>query len=409
MRGESRFGDTGRMHLDPLMLKLVAALLVILVVGLGLRILKQPHVVGYLLAGVILGPHGLSLVADQHAVARLGEFGVIFLLFFIGMEASPKRLIANWRVTVIGTFIQISASVGMIWIVGAMVGWSIARIVLLGFVISLSSTAVVLNYLHDSGRLRTKVGEDSIGVLLAQDLAIIPMLVVIGILGGGQPDPHTISLQAIGIVLVAGLLVWMVRSDRVRLPLGARLRADKELQVFVAVLICLGLALITGLFDLSTALGAFLAGMLVGAAKETHWVHQRLEPFRVVFVAIFFVSIGMLLDLGFVLEHWAMVVALLLTVLVTKTGINAVMFRSLGDTWRHAVLAGAVLAQIGEFSFVLAAAGARTNLITDFAYQVAISVIALSLLVSPAWIGGTLRLLKRNKARAAQRAADAQN
>ncbi len=391
MREESRFGDTGTMHLDPLMLKLVAALLVILVVGLGLRVLRQPHVVGYLLAGVILGPHGLSLVADQHAVARLGEFGVMFLLFFIGMEASPTRLIANWRITVIGTLVQIGASVAIMWIVGAMLGWSTARIVLLGFVISLSSTAVVLNYLQDSGRLRTKVGEDAIGVLLAQDLAIIPML------------------QAVGVVLVAGLLVWMVRSPRVRLPLGARLRADKELQVFVAVLICLGLALVTGLFDLSTALGAFLAGMLVGAAKETHWVHQRLEPFRVVFVAIFFVSIGMLLDLGFVLEHWAMVLALLVTVLVMNTGINAVMFRMLGDTWRHAILAGAVLAQIGEFSFVLAAVGARTNLITDFAYQVTISVIALSLLVSPAWIGGTLRLLKRHKAMAARRAHPHQN
>ena len=409
MREESRFGDTGTMHLDPLMLKLVAALLVILVVGLGLRVLRQPHVVGYLLAGVILGPHGLSLVADQHAVARLGEFGVMFLLFFIGMEASPTRLIANWRITVIGTLVQIGASVAIMWMVGAMLGWSTARIVLLGFVISLSSTAVVLNYLQDSGRLRTKVGEDAIGVLLAQDLAIIPMLIVVGVLGGGAPDPQTISLQAVGVVLVAGLLVWMVRSPRVRLPLGARLRADKELQVFVAVLICLGLALVTGLFDLSTALGAFLAGMLVGAAKETHWVHQRLEPFRVVFVAIFFVSIGMLLDLGFVLEHWAMVLALLVTVLVMNTGINAVMFRMLGDTWRHAILAGAVLAQIGEFSFVLAAVGARTNLITDFAYQVTISVIALSLLVSPAWIGGTLRLLKRHKAMAARRAHPYQN
>ena len=391
------------MHLDPLMLKLVAALLVILAVGLASRILKQPHVVGYLLAGVILGPYGLGMMSDQHAVARLGEFGVMFLLFFIGMEASPKRLIANWRITVIGTLAQITASVAIMWGVGTLVGWSTARIVLLGFVISLSSTAVVLNYLEDSGRLRTKVGEDTIGVLLAQDLAIIPMLIVVGILGGGRPDPHTISLQAIGVVIVAALLVWMVRGTKVRLPLGSRLRADKELQVFVAVLVCLGFALITGLFDLSTALGAFLGGMLVGVAKETGWVHHRLEPFRVVFVAVFFVSIGMLVDLGFVIEHWAFVAALLLSVLVINTGVNAVMFRMLGDTWRHSILAGAVLAQIGEFSFVLAAVGERTNLITEFAYQVTISVIALSLLFSPAWIGGTLAMLRRSKASAARR------
>ena len=173
--------------------------------------------------------------------------------------------------------------------------------------------------------------------------------------------------------------------------------------MFVAVLVCLGFALITGLFDLSTALGAFLGGMLVGVAKETGWVHHRLEPFRVVFVAVFFVSIGMLVDLGFVIEHWAFVAALLLSVLVINTGVNAVMFRMLGDTWRHSILAGAVLAQIGEFSFVLAAVGERTNLITEFAYQVTISVIALSLLFSPAWIGGTLAMLRRSKASAARR------
>lgn len=391
------------MHLDPIMLKLVAALLIILAVGWASRILRQPHVVGYLLAGIILGPYGLGLMSDQHAVARLGEFGVMFLLFFIGMEASPARLVANWRITVVGTLVQIAMSVAVVWVVGSLLGWGLARVVLVGFVISLSSTAVVLNYLEDSGRLKTKVGEDSIAVLLAQDLAIIPMLIIVAILGGGAPDPHTISLQVIGVIGIAALMIWMIKGKRVRLPLGPRLRQDKELQVFVAVLLCLGLALLTGLFDLSTALGAFVAGMLVGVARETNWVHYRLEPFRVVFVAVFFVSIGMLVDLGFVLEYWSLIVGLLLTVLVLKTTINAVMFRMLGDTSRHAILAGAVLAQIGEFSFVLAAVGERTNLITEFAYQITVAVIALSLLFSPAWIGGALALLRRSKARAAAR------
>lgn len=391
------------MHLDPIMLKLVAGLLIILIVGMGSRVLRQPHVVGYLLAGIILGPHGLEMIDNQELVARLGEFGVIFLLFFIGMEANPHKLIANWKVTFLGTLMQTALSVGVIWLVGQALGWSTARIVLLGFVITLSSTAVVLNYLADSGQLHTKVGRDALGVLLAQDLAIIPMLIVVGILGGGAPDPHTITLQLIGTVGIAALLVWMIKGKRVRLPLGRRLREDHELQVFAAVLGCLGLSLITGLFHLSTALGAFVAGMLVGVARETNWVHHRLEPFRVVFVALFFVSIGMMVDLRFIANNWVLIGGLLMAALLINNTLNAFMFRALGDTWRHAIFAGAVLAQIGEFSFVLVAVGQRSQLITEFAYQVTVSVIALSLLISPAWIGLVLALLRRDKRRKAAR------
>lgn len=389
------------MHLDPIMLKLVAGLLIILIIGLASRVLKQPHVVGYLLAGIILGPHGLEMIENQEMIARLGEFGVIFLLFFVGMEANPAKLIANWRVTVVGTLVQTLLSVGVIWLVGQALGWSMARIVLLGFVITLSSTAVVLNYLADSGQLHTKIGRDALGVLLAQDLALFPMLIIIGVLGGGAPDPHTITLQLIGTVFIGGLLVWMIKGKYVRLPLGNRLRKDHELQVFAAVLGCLGLALITGLFHLSTALGAFVAGMLVGVARETNWVHHRLEPFRVVFVALFFVSIGMMVDLNFIAANLGLIGGLLLAALLINNTLNALMFRGLGDTWRHAIFAGAVLAQIGEFSFVLAAVGQRTQLITEYAYQVTVSVIALSLLVSPAWMSMVLAILRRDKRRRA--------
>ena len=249
------------------------------------------------------------------------------------------------------------------------------------------------------------MGRDALGVLLAQDLAIIPMLITVGILGGGAPDPHTIALQLVGTVFITALLVWMIKGKHVRLPLGRRLRQDHELQVFAAVLGCLGLSLITGLFHLSTALGAFVAGMLVGVARETNWVHHRLEPFRVVFVALFFVSIGMMVNLAFIAEHWMLIGGLLMAALLINNTLNAFMFRALGDTWRHAIFAGAVLAQIGEFSFVLAAVGQRTQLITDFTYQVAVSVIALSLLVSPAWISLILAILRRDKRRQAAREA----
>jgi CPA2 family monovalent cation:H+ antiporter-2 len=156
--------------------------------------------------------------------------------------------------------------------------------------------------------------------------------------------------------------------------------------VFTALVLCFGLALITALLGLSTALGAFVAGILVGAAPDTEWVKQTLAPFRVVFVALFFVSVGMLVDLGFVRDEWPVVLLLVALVVVTKTLINAGVLRLLRDPWRQSFYAGALLAQIGEFSFVLAAVGLQAGLLEAFGYQLAVAVISLSLLASPPWI-----------------------
>lgn len=374
------------MHLDPALIKIVLAALVILgVAGLS-RLLKQPHVVGYLMAGVILGPAGFAVLEDQTLVARIGELGVVFLLFFVGMEVSPKRLLSNWKVALIGTVLQIGISVGILAAIGSFFDWSTARIVLLGFVISLSSTAVVLNYLNDRKELNSPIGQDALSVLLAQDLAIIPMLVIIGLFGSDGVNVQTITLQVLGASLMLGALGWITFGKRVRLPFAALLRADHELQVFAAFLLCMGMALLSALLELSTALGAFLAGMLVGAARETRWIHNRLDSFRIVFVSLFFVSIGMLVDLNFIAQYWQLAVGILIIAMLVNTAINTTIFRLLGDPLKYSLVAGALLAQIGEFSFVLVAVGWHAGIITEFAYQLVVAVIALSLLVSPAWI-----------------------
>lgn len=374
------------MHLDPALIKIVLAALIILGMAGISRLFKQPHVVGYLLAGIVLGPTGFAVLEDQKSVARIGELGVVFLLFFVGMEVSPKRLLANWRVALLGTMLQIAISIGILYLVGRYFDWSTARVVLLGFVVCLSSTAVVLNYLEDRKELNSPIGQDALSVLLTQDLAIIPMLVVIGFFGSDGVNVHTISLQIVGSTIMLGLLGWITFGKKVRLPFAALLRADHELQVFSAFILCMGMALLSGLMELSTALGAFLAGIFVGAARETRWVHQRLESFRVVFVALFFVSVGMLVDLAFLREHWQLAFFLLFLTLVMNTIVNTVIFRLLGDPLKYSLVAGALLAQVGEFSFVIAAVGWHANIINDFTYQLVLAVIALSLLASPAWI-----------------------
>lgn len=375
------------MHLDPIMPYLVGAILAILLLGLLLRKLNQPHVVGYLIAGVILGPHGVGLVQDEEALVRVGAIGVVMLLFFIGMEVSPKQLIDNWKVAVLGTLAQIIISVCCVWPLGFLMDWPLQRIILIGFVISLSSTAVVLKLLQDWKEFDSKVGQNVLAILLAQDLAIIPMLIILGTFGDQTgTEPTNAFLQILGALIIVAIVAYIAIKDTIRLPLSKLIGNDNEMQVFAALSACLGLSLLTGLAGLSTALGAFVAGMIIGAAKETHWVHQSLEPFRVLFVALFFVSIGMLVDLSFIQSHWIQVGILVLLAVVANTFINGLVLYALGENWADSLYTGTLLSQIGEFSFVLAAVGIQAHIISDYGYQMTIAVISLSLLISPAWI-----------------------
>jgi CPA2 family monovalent cation:H+ antiporter-2 len=383
------------MHLDPALPPAVAALFVVLIVVMLLTRLRQPHVVGYLVTGIILGPHVFGLITDQELVARLGNIGVVLLLFFIGMEISPKRLLKSWRIAVIGTIAQILISVFVVWLVGEYLGWTLSRSVLLGFVISLSSTAVVLKILQDKKELDSDTGQNVLGVLLFQDMAIIPMLIIIGLMSGNELAPLELSMQISGGIVMLLLAGWIIVKESIRLPLGNWIKQDHELQIFMALTLCFGLALLTGVFNLSTALGAFIGGMLIGAAKETQWVHNSLNPFRVLFVALFFMSVGLLVDMDFIILHWQQVSLLTLLVLTLNFFINTGIIRLLGDSWHDSIYSGALLAQVGEFGFVLASVGFHSHMISDYGYQLTITVVAVTLILSPALIAGVKMMLCR--------------
>jgi len=381
------------MHMDPLLPGFVAAAFGILLIGVLLRRFRQPYVVGYLLAGVALGPDGFGMFTDVESLTRIGEVGVILLLFFAGMEVDFSRLVTGWRISVVGTTLQIVLSVGCIGIIGFLLEWELERVVLIGFAISLSSTALVLSMLRARNEMGSEAGGDAIGILIVQDVAVVPMLIVIGLLAGGIPHTKQVVLQLVGGMFFVVLLAWLVRGKRVRLPFARWLRTDHEMQVFGAFLLCFGMAVLSGLSGLSTALGAFAAGLVVSAARETDWLQKSLEPFRVLFVALFFVSIGALIDLSFLKEHWIVLVVLVFAALATNTIINAGILRWLGRSWGTSLYVGALLSQVGEFSFVLAAVGKQTQIISDNGYQNVIGMIAGTLLLTPLWIT-TLRPLR---------------
>ncbi len=380
--------------MDPAMPIIVGAVLGILLLGVLMQRVKQPSVVGYLLAGVAIGPHGLALLVDQVTIARMGEFGVVLLLFFAGMEIQLPKLISNWRVSVLGTLAQIGVSLAVTFSLGAMLGWPWQRSLLLGFVISLSSTAVVLKLLSTSRESDSPTGRDVIGVLLAQDIFVVPMLICLGLLAGEKPSLSQAIGQLVGGVLVIALFVYLARGNSIPLRVRNWFGQDRELELFGAFTLCFAFASLTGFLGLSVALGGFVAGIVVSANDEHEWVHESLKPLHVLFVALFFVSIGMLIDLRFVAMHLPALASLVAAALLGNTLINALILKVSGRTWANSLYGGSLLAMIGEFSFVLAAVGKQAGIIAGYGYELTVAVIATTLIVSPFWISLVRRLTR---------------
>lgn len=379
--------------IDYYLLDFVLLGFVALTMALFFRFLKQPSVIAYIITGIIVGPWGLGIITNHELISHLGGFGVVLLLFFVGMQMQIPRMISKWRIAVIGTAVQILISVFAMLIIGYFLNWSVNRVVLLGFVISLSSTAVIVKLLEDRDEINTKTGQNVLSILLAQDLAVIVMLIAISLMNEGGINPETILLQALGFLMFIFFIFLMIKRRGIGIPLGSRIREDHELQVIAALIICFGMASLSGLFQLSTALGAFAAGILVSVTKEIQWAHNSLQPFRVVFLALFFASIGMLIDMSFVRIQFTYILLLVIMVFLTNTFINALIFRWFGESWKSSVYGGSFLAQIGEFSFVLATVGLNSSILSSFGYQITIATISISLMICPLWINLFRRVL----------------
>lgn len=375
------------MHMDPEIPTLIGVAFVIVLLAVTLKKIKQPYVVAYMVAGILLGPHVIGLINDTVLMIRLGSFGVLFLLFFVGMEISLPNLVNNWKIVVFGTFLQIFISIFSVGILGFYFSWPFSRTLLLGFVISLSSTAVIMKMLNDWNEQNSFVGQNVIGILLVQDILIVPMLISINLLSGTTITKTEIILQALGALGILILILLLFKKKNFRIPFSKYIKNDHELQVFSALLICFASSFVTGFLGLSSALGAFLGGIIVSKTNEADWIQANLEPLKGIFLAIFFVSMGMTVDLSFMRKEWLIILTLLILTLLTNTLINTGILKFLKISSKDALYAGALLSQIGEFSFVLAAIGFQVGIINQFGYQATISTIFLSLLFSPLWIG----------------------
>lgn len=372
-------------------LSILRDVIIVFAVGVSvvalLRRIGVPSIAGFIVAGTLLGPRSLGLIQNTHEVEILADIGVVLLLFGIGVELSQERLRRLWKPVVVGGALQVGttllATVGVAMLLGS--SWQLA--VLLGCLVAVSSTAIVLRGLQRRGELDAPHGRLTLGILVFQDLCVVPMVLAIPLISGG---PGTGSAPLAALLKAAGLLTGVLVTSRLIVPRALHVVArtrQRDLFLLSVLLVCLGTAWIVSRAGVSLALGAFLAGLVVAGSEYRHQALADLIPFREVFASLFFVSMGMLLDPAALLRSGGPILALLAAILVGKFSIVFLVGLAMHLSLRVCVLAGMALAQVGEFSFVLSRAAQDSGLfqgalVTDFSIAVTLSMLVTPILLT---------------------------
>ncbi len=346
--------------------------------------LRVPSIVGFLVTGILAGPHGFGLVKAVHEVEVLAEFGVVLLLFTIGIEFSLKNLLQIKRSVLLGGFIQVLLTIIVSFVIARQLGRSFEESIFIGFLISLSSTAIVLKLLQSRAEVDSPHGRTSLAILIFQDVIVIPMMLLTPVLAGtgGNIGQSLLVLLAKGIGIILLVFVsarWVVPRLLYQI---ARTRS-RELFLLSIVVMCFAVAWLTSSVGLSLALGAFLAGLIISESEYSHQALSTILPFRDVFTSLFFISIGMLLEVDFIINQPFIIFFLVLSVLVLKVLTAGFATALLGFPLRTTILTGFALSQVGEFSFILSRTGVEHNLLDSDVYQAFLSISVLTMAATP--------------------------
>ncbi len=361
---------------------------------------RLPTILGFLLTGVIIGPQGFGILSNNEHIRMLAELGVVLLMLTIGLEFSFERLRGMQNIAVIGGTLQILISIGLSAAFGWWRGWSFYESFFLGSVIALSSTAIVLKYLMDRGEIDSPHGRIAISILIFQDLAVVPLMIFLSAFGQSMSSVG----RALGFALLKTVLLLFGAFifSRFLLPqLLYRVAAVRNREIFFlfSVVVCLGMAWGSGALGLSMAIGALLAGFMFANTGFSHQLIGDIVPFRHLFVSIFFVSIGLLFDVHFFLQHIVLVLSVVSLVLFINFFIMTLLIMAFGFPPRVAMITGIILSQIGEFSFLLIEMARDSGHITTELYQVLLSTAFLTMLMTPllfAMIPWVLKVLSRH-------------
>ena len=371
------------MHL-PLLQDFLIILGFSVVVVFFLQRLKLPSILGFLITGILIGPNGLGLVHESEQIEIISEIGIILLLFVIGMELSIKHLLSIKNTVFIGGSLQVGLTVLVSAFIYSLLGHSWSESIFIGFLFSLSSTAIVLKVLQDRNEISAPHGRNALAILIFQDIIVVPMMLFTPIIAGQSGDVGY-SILMLSLKTLAVLLITFVGA-RYLVPSLMHTIAktkSKELFLITTITICFAVAFLTSEAGLSLALGAFLAGLIISESEYSHQATSIILPFRELFTSFFFVSVGMLLDLHFFWQYMGVIMAILLGVFLIKSIIGALSVAVLNYLPRTFLLTGLALFQVGEFAFILSKVGIEYNLLSAETNQYFLAVSIISMFLTP--------------------------
>ena len=368
----------------PLLKDIVMILGIAIVVILIFQKAKVPPLLGFLFAGIIAGPYGLNLVSSSHEVELLSEIGIIFLLFVIGIEFSLKELASIKRTVMLGGSLQVGGTIAFTTLLCHLGGMQINNAVFIGFLLSLSSTAIVLKLIQEKGEVTAPHGRISVAILIFQDIIVVPMMLFTPLLSG-QADN---VLQTVGIltgkVLIVIVAIYILAKYLVPFIFKYVVRTkNRELFLLTVMVFCFATALLTSSIGLSLALGAFFSGLIISESDYSHQATANVLPFREIFISFFFISVGFLLDIHFFIENIALILAFTAAVVLMKMLVIGLSVLALGYPPRTIFLTLFHIFQVGEFSLLLSKVGRENGLVPDDTYQYFLSVAILSMALTP--------------------------
>ncbi len=346
--------------------------------------IKVPTIIGYLLTGVIVGPKLIGIIKAPQEIELMAGIGVVLLLFMIGMEFSLNHLFKIRRRVFLGGFLQLSLTTLVTTFLAHAYDLNWKASLFIGFLTALSSTAVVLKILQDRSEVTSNYGRTVLGILIFQDVVLVPLMLFTPFLGGGEIDySGQLLMLALKTIFVIGFLYVGNRWLMSKLLHKIALTRNQELFMMIILLICLSVALLTYKMGMPLAFGAFLAGLMISESEYSHNAFGNLITFRDTFTSFFFVSIGMLLDLGFVMDNLVAIILTVILVVFLKSLVGGLTAFLLGHTFRGTVLVGIALSQVGEFSFILAKQGKDFAILDDYFYQMFLAVAIITMSISP--------------------------
>ena len=344
--------------------------------------LKLPSILAFILAGVIVGPYGVEMISTIDEVNVMAEIGILLLLFSIGIEFSLEKLMKSRMWVVVGGSLQVILSILLFTALASMMDVPVNQAWFIGMLLAMSSTAIVLQLFQEKGWMNTTFGKSSVSVLIFQDIIIIPMMLLTPFLAEQQSHDNSAILN---LLMGFAIVTIVVLAARKVVPKVLRMvvhTGNPELFLMTVIVICFATAFITYQLGLKLALGAFLAGLIISESEYSFEALKNIKPFGKIFTAIFFVSIGMFLDLTFLIDNFILIMALTLSVMLIKSLIVFQISVWLKTGIRNAIVSGLVLCQVGEFAFILSEAGMDLQLLSDFFYQVFLSISILSMIIS---------------------------